>query len=182
MTFELTGLQDKVVIVTGAGRMRSIGRQMALAFAQAGADCVAPSDMMDGRIAAIREALDGAGLDELHFYTGIAPGQPLMKIPGKSAAEIGTYSATMLPNDVMDLLASSLEKYNYQTVRGSGLTPVTIGTHAGFRFNLTFSTASGLEMQGTALAVDRGPRLIAVHRILRSRPGRRAGPGTPAGR
>jgi len=27
-------------------------------FAQAGADCVAPSDMMDGRIAAIRQALD----------------------------------------------------------------------------------------------------------------------------
>jgi porphobilinogen synthase len=31
----------------------------ALAYAQAGADCVAPSDMMDGRIAAIRAALDG---------------------------------------------------------------------------------------------------------------------------
>lgn len=35
----------------------------ALEYAQAGADCVAPSDMMDGRIAAIRQALDGAGLD-----------------------------------------------------------------------------------------------------------------------
>jgi porphobilinogen synthase len=30
-------------------------------FAAAGADCVAPSDMMDGRVAAIREALDLAG-------------------------------------------------------------------------------------------------------------------------
>jgi porphobilinogen synthase len=35
----------------------------ALAYAQAGADCVAPSDMMDGRVAAIRAALDGAGLE-----------------------------------------------------------------------------------------------------------------------
>lgn len=35
----------------------------ALAYAKAGADCVAPSDMMDGRIGAIREALDGAGHD-----------------------------------------------------------------------------------------------------------------------
>lgn len=35
----------------------------ALAFAKAGADCVAPSDMMDGRVKAIRAALDGAGLD-----------------------------------------------------------------------------------------------------------------------
>src|SRR6185369_11754014 len=32
--------------------------KMALAHAQAGADMVAPSDMMDGRIAAIRQLLD----------------------------------------------------------------------------------------------------------------------------
>lgn len=35
----------------------------ALAFAEAGADCVAPSDMMDGRVAAIRQALDLSGLE-----------------------------------------------------------------------------------------------------------------------
>jgi porphobilinogen synthase len=35
----------------------------ALAYARAGADCVAPSDMMDGRIGAIRTALDGNGLE-----------------------------------------------------------------------------------------------------------------------
>ena len=33
----------------------------ALSHAAAGADMVAPSDMMDGRVAAIREVLDGAG-------------------------------------------------------------------------------------------------------------------------
>jgi len=32
-------------------------------YAAAGADCVAPSDMMDGRIGAIRRALDGSGLE-----------------------------------------------------------------------------------------------------------------------
>ena len=35
----------------------------AVAYARAGADCVAPSDMMDGRIGAIREALDDQGLE-----------------------------------------------------------------------------------------------------------------------
>ena len=35
----------------------------ALASAKAGADCVAPSDMMDGRIGAIRQALDANGLE-----------------------------------------------------------------------------------------------------------------------
>ena len=37
---------------------------MAVAHARAGADLVAPSDMMDGRVAAIREALDREGLEE----------------------------------------------------------------------------------------------------------------------
>src|SRR3954453_4219184 len=35
----------------------------ALSHARAGADIVAPSDMMDGRVRAIRETLDGAGFD-----------------------------------------------------------------------------------------------------------------------
>lgn len=37
--------------------------QAALAYAEAGADCVAPSDMMDGRIGAIRSTLNQAGRD-----------------------------------------------------------------------------------------------------------------------
>jgi porphobilinogen synthase len=38
---------------------------MALAHARAGADFVAPSDMMDGRVAAMRQALDGDGHSEV---------------------------------------------------------------------------------------------------------------------
>lgn len=37
--------------------------KMALAYAKAGADCVAPSDMMDGRIGEIRRLLNEHGLD-----------------------------------------------------------------------------------------------------------------------
>lgn len=37
----------------------------ALSHAQAGADIVAPSDMMDGRVGAIRKALDGHGFDRV---------------------------------------------------------------------------------------------------------------------
>lgn len=39
--------------------------QMSVAQAQAGADIVAPSDMMDGRVAFIRRALDEAGFDRV---------------------------------------------------------------------------------------------------------------------
>lgn len=41
--------------------------KQALAHAQAGVDVVAPSDMMDGRVGALREALDAAG----HLHTRI---------------------------------------------------------------------------------------------------------------
>jgi porphobilinogen synthase len=37
--------------------------QLALGYAQAGADCVAPSDMMDGRVRGIRQTLDHAELN-----------------------------------------------------------------------------------------------------------------------
>ncbi|MEI7925906.1 MAG: porphobilinogen synthase [Chloroflexota bacterium] len=39
--------------------------RMAVTCAEAGADIIAPSDMMDGRIGAIREALDEAGFESL---------------------------------------------------------------------------------------------------------------------
>jgi len=39
--------------------------QMAVAQARAGADIVAPSDMMDGRVGAIRSALDAAGFSQV---------------------------------------------------------------------------------------------------------------------
>ncbi|OQA98839.1 MAG: Delta-aminolevulinic acid dehydratase [Bacteroidetes bacterium ADurb.Bin217] len=39
--------------------------QQSVSLAQAGIDMVAPSDMMDGRVLAIRTALDGAGFEEL---------------------------------------------------------------------------------------------------------------------
>lgn len=40
MTFALTGLDGKVAVVTGAGRMRSIGRAIAVELARAGCDVV----------------------------------------------------------------------------------------------------------------------------------------------
>ncbi len=43
--------------------LENLARQ-AVSLARAGADIVAPSDMMDGRVAAIRRALDAAGLEE----------------------------------------------------------------------------------------------------------------------
>ena len=43
--------------------------QQALVQAEAGCDVIAPSDMMDGRVAAIRRALDGAGRDDVQIMS-----------------------------------------------------------------------------------------------------------------
>ena len=40
MTYALTGLEDKVAVITGAGRIRSIGRAIAVELAKAGCDIV----------------------------------------------------------------------------------------------------------------------------------------------
>ena len=55
------GLLDDTGYVANDLTVAALLKQ-ALCHAQAGADMVAPSDMMDGRIGAIRRALDGAGL------------------------------------------------------------------------------------------------------------------------
>jgi porphobilinogen synthase len=54
------GLIDERGYVMNDETVAALCRQ-ALAHAEAGADIVAPSDMMDGRVGALRAALDGAG-------------------------------------------------------------------------------------------------------------------------
>jgi porphobilinogen synthase len=56
------GLLDDTGYVANDETVAALTRQ-ALCHAEAGADVVAPSDMMDGRIGALRAALDRAGLD-----------------------------------------------------------------------------------------------------------------------
>ncbi len=43
--------------------------EQALCHARAGADIVSPSDMMDGRVAALRDALDAAGFDQVSILS-----------------------------------------------------------------------------------------------------------------
>jgi porphobilinogen synthase len=59
----------------------------ALSHAQAGADMVAPSDMMDGRIGAIREALDANGFQETGIISYAAKFASAFYGPFREAAE-----------------------------------------------------------------------------------------------
>ncbi len=59
----------------------------ALSHAEAGADIVAPSDMMDGRVAAIREALDEEGFEETPIMAYSAKYASAFYGPFREAAE-----------------------------------------------------------------------------------------------
>ncbi|MFB3909467.1 MAG: porphobilinogen synthase [Candidatus Eisenbacteria bacterium] len=59
----------------------------ALAYARAGADVVAPSDMMDGRVGAIRSALDEAGFEQTAICSYAAKYASAYYGPFREAAE-----------------------------------------------------------------------------------------------
>ena len=59
----------------------------ALSHAESGADMVAPSDMMDGRIGAIREALDANGFDQTGIISYAAKFASVFYGPFREAAE-----------------------------------------------------------------------------------------------
>jgi porphobilinogen synthase len=59
----------------------------AVSLARAGADIVAPSDMMDGRVRAIRDALDGEGLENVAILSYAAKYASAFYGPFRDAAE-----------------------------------------------------------------------------------------------
>jgi porphobilinogen synthase len=65
----------------------------ALAYAQAGAHCVAPSDMMDGRVGAIRAALDANGCERTLIMSYSAKFHSRFYGPYREAADSAPHSA-----------------------------------------------------------------------------------------
>jgi len=59
----------------------------AVSHARAGADVVAPSDMMDGRVGAIRAALDGAGFEDIAILSYAAKYASVFYGPFREAAD-----------------------------------------------------------------------------------------------
>ena len=63
-------------------------------YAEAGADVVAPSDMMDGRVGAIRAALDEAGCGETAIVSYAAKYASAFYGPFREAADSAPSSVT----------------------------------------------------------------------------------------
>ncbi len=71
----------------------------AVAHARAGADVVAPSDMMDGRVAAIRAGLDGAGYADVPILSYAAKFAGAFYGPFRDAAESAPVEGPGIPKD-----------------------------------------------------------------------------------
>ncbi len=71
----------------------------AVAHARAGADVVAPSDMMDGRVGAIRAALDAAGFPDLPILSYAAKFAGAFYGPFRDAAESAPREGPGVPKD-----------------------------------------------------------------------------------
>ena len=73
--------------------------QMAMVHAQAGADIVAPSDMMDGRVGAIRCALDDAGFCDVAILAYTAKYASAFYGPFREALDSAPVDAPNIPGD-----------------------------------------------------------------------------------
>jgi porphobilinogen synthase len=71
----------------------------AVAHARAGADVVAPSDMMDGRVAAIRQGLDAAGYGDVPILSYAAKFAGAFYGPFRDAAESAPVEGPGIPRD-----------------------------------------------------------------------------------
>ena len=73
--------------------------QMAVVQAQAGADVVAPSDMMDGRVGAIREALDASGFQDVAILAYTAKYASAYYGPFREALDSAPREMAEVPRD-----------------------------------------------------------------------------------
>ena len=89
-------------------RTVEILRKMAVLQAEAGVDLVAPSDMMDGRVGAIREALDAAGLTQTGILAYSAKFASAYYGPFREAVGSAKAAGTSL-----------LDKHTYQLTAGN---------------------------------------------------------------
>jgi porphobilinogen synthase len=90
--------------LVGGGKIRNdetvaMLAQMAVLHARAGADVVAPSDMMDGRIGAIRDALDSAGFPDTLILSYTAKYASAFYGPFRQALDSAPVDSLDVPRD-----------------------------------------------------------------------------------
>jgi len=110
--------------------------------------------------------VDGATLEAVTFFKGVADGQPLYRGPMGGGApqedKRPKFRAAMTPTDIAELFADSFAMVQVQNVETTGLRPAKFGSEDGFRFEMTWATPGGLEMQSLVAGAVLKSRLYAV--------------------
>lgn len=151
MAFTLTGLDSKVAIVTGAGRMRSIGRAIAVGLATAGCDVVItgtgrdpqtfPADEQEagwGDIDAVAQEIRALGRRALPLVVDVASPQGVSALVDATLAEFGRID--VLVNNAaasrggdrvpaVDLDLASWDRVIDVNLRGAFLTSTAFARH-----------------------------------------------------
>ncbi len=98
--------------------------------------------------------VDGPALEAVRFSKGLDDGDSLFTRPRASGAKVKypIHKTGMTPNDVMELTVDSIARAGAGEVQASKLRPAQFGSVPGFRFELTFLSKSGLEMDGLVAA------------------------------
>ncbi len=94
--------------------------------------------------------VDGPSLESIRFFKGLGDGDVLFKPKRttKEKAKLPTFRAKMTPNDIMDLVSDSIARAGASDVQTAKLKPIDFGAVSGFRFDLTFLSSDGLEIDG----------------------------------
>jgi porphobilinogen synthase len=96
-----------------------------LQYAQAGADCIAPSDMMDGRIGAIRQILDASGLERALIMSYSAKFHSKFYGPFRLAADSAPKAGSV--SKLTNRATYQIDPSNIQDARESSLRDVEEG-------------------------------------------------------
>lgn len=92
--------------------------------------------------------MDGFSLESIQFLKGLDDGEPLFEAGGNRKRV--AYRTTMAPSELTELLVDGLTSIGARSITVTNLRPHKFGAADGFRCELAFVTANGLEKQGLA--------------------------------
>lgn len=178
MNYALTGLEGRVAVVTGAGRMRSIGRAVAVEFAKAGCDVVItgtgrsperyPEDEKEAGwrdIESVADEIRALGRRALPVVTDISDEQKVEELFDLAEQELG--SVDILVNNA----AASRGEDRVHVV---DLEPAVFDTVISVNLRGTFLMTKSFARR--LIALQRGGSVINISSVG----GKLGGPGTAA--
>lgn len=98
--------------------------------------------------------VDGPSLQALRFVKGLKDGEPLFytrSLNGRISSEQSRFSLKMTPSEIADFVADSMAALGAEKTEIKNLRPASFGSAQGFRFELTFLSAEGLDEQAMAI-------------------------------